>query len=181
MYVIFCFVQHAKGKCLLRPGLGTLQSTVKNVPNRNKTPEKILGLEHPPAEHLVSDLPTVPTAHLILGQNCRYLYLNIQYSDIQTHTDNTNRYIRIHTYTYIYIQIHVHMHSVKTGLGGVFSCGQRPLMTSWPCSDQADQLGKVLTRYHQCITAHGRPVGDTLNPSWTPSTRVARGSAPNRV
>ena len=97
--------------------------------------------EHPPAELLVSDLPTVPTAHLILTQIFRYLYLDVQYSNIQTHTDNTNRYIRIHTYTYTYIQIHIHMHSVKTGLGGVFSCGKRPLMTLWPCSDQADQLG----------------------------------------
>ena len=107
MYVIFCFVQHAKGKCLLRPGLGTLQATVTNVPNRNETPAKILELEHPPAEHLASDLPTVPTAHLILRQICRYLYLNVQYRNIQKHTDNTIRYIRIHihihTYRYIYI------------------------------------------------------------------------------
>ena len=66
MYVIFCFLQHAKGKCLLRPGLGTLKSTVKNVPNRNKTPEMILGLEHPPAELTF----TVPTAHMILIQTC---------------------------------------------------------------------------------------------------------------
>ena len=141
MYVIFFFVKHAKGKCLLRPGLGTLQLAVKNVPNRNKTPEIILGLEHPSAELLVSDLPIVPTAHLTLIQICRYIYLNVQYSDILTHTDNTIRYIRMQTYTYIYRQIHIHMHSVKTGLGGVFSCGQRPLMTLWPCSDQADQLG----------------------------------------
>ena len=113
----------------------------QNVANRNKTPEKILGLEHPPAELLVSDRPTVPTAHLILSQICRYLYLHVQYSDIQTHTVNTIRYIRIQTYTDIYRQIHIYMHSVKTGLGGVFSCGQRPLMTLWPCSDQADLLG----------------------------------------
>ena len=141
MYVNFGFVEHAKGNCLLRPGLGTLQSTVKNVPNKNKTPTKILGLEHPPAELLVSDLPTVPTAHLTLTKICWYMYLNIQYRDIQTHTDNTMRYTRMHTHKYAYIQIQIHMHSVKTGLGGVFSCGQRPLMTSWPCSDQADQLG----------------------------------------
>ncbi len=72
MYVIFCFDQHAKGKCLLRPGLGTLQLAVKNVPNRNKTPEMILGLEHLYAELLVSDLPTVPTAHMILINLCVY-------------------------------------------------------------------------------------------------------------
>ncbi len=66
MYVIFCFLQHAKGKCLLGPGLGTVQSTVKNVPNRNKTPETFLGLEHLSPKLLVSDLPTVPTAYIIL-------------------------------------------------------------------------------------------------------------------
>ncbi len=66
MYVNFCFLQHAKGKCLLRPGLGTLQSTVKNVPNRNKNPEMFLGLEHLSPVLLVYDLPTVPTAHMIL-------------------------------------------------------------------------------------------------------------------
>ncbi len=56
MWYIFCFDQHAKGTCLLRPGLGTLQSAVKNVSNRNKTPKMpvILGLERLSAERLVS-------------------------------------------------------------------------------------------------------------------------------
>jgi hypothetical protein len=58
MYVIFCFDQHAKGKCLLRPGLGTLQSAVKNVSIRNKTPKVVVGLEHPPTERLVSEPPS---------------------------------------------------------------------------------------------------------------------------
>ncbi len=106
-----------------------------------KPTRMILGLEHPPAELLMSDLPTVLTAHLTLAQICRYISLNVQYRDILTHTDNTIRYIRIHTYTCIYRQIHIYMHSVKTGLGGVLSCGQRPFMTLWPCSDQAHQLG----------------------------------------
>ena len=42
----------------------------------------------------------------------------------------------MHTYRYIYICT-----ALKQGWEGFFSCGQRPLMTSWPCSDQADQLG----------------------------------------
>ena len=108
MYVIFCFVQHAKGKCLLRPGLGTLQSTVKNVPNRNKTPEKILGLEHPPAEHLVSDLPTVPTAHLILRKIVGIYILMFNtatYRHIQTILTDIYVYIHIHIHTYRYIYI----------------------------------------------------------------------------
>ena len=96
MYVIFCFVQHAKGKCLLRPGLGTLQSAVKNVSNRNKTPKMSPGLEHLPAEQLVSELPTVPTQHLTLTLICRYIHLDVQYRHIKIHTDNTIRYIRIH-------------------------------------------------------------------------------------
>ncbi len=79
MYVIFCFLRHAKGKCLLRPGLGTLQSTVKNVPDRNKTPELTLGLEHPSPELPVSDLPTVPTAHMILHK-----YVGIYISIVNT-------------------------------------------------------------------------------------------------
>ncbi len=33
----------------------------------------------------------------------------------------------------------------------------------------------------QWMNAHGWPVGDTLDPSWTPSMRAARGGAPNRV
>jgi hypothetical protein len=80
----------------------------KMYQNRNKTPGKVVGLKHPPAELLVSDLPAVPTAHLTLTQICRYIYLNVQYRNIQTHTDNTIRYsvyiqIQIHTYRYRYI------------------------------------------------------------------------------
>jgi hypothetical protein len=47
MYFFFCFVQDTKGKTLLNPGLGALQSAVKNTTNGSKTHFPILGLEHP--------------------------------------------------------------------------------------------------------------------------------------
>jgi hypothetical protein len=123
MYVIFCFLQHAKGKCLLRPELGTLKSTVKNVPNRNKTPETILGLEHPSPELLVSDLPTVPTAHIL-----QHKYVSIYISIIRTSTyrhiltilSDTYIYIHIHMYTYRYRRICT---ALKQGWEGSFHAG----------------------------------------------------------
>ena len=79
-----------------------------------------------------------------LGQYMQYIHIQFRYSHTYLYIQYIHdmcRYRHIKAHTCTYIRIHTHIHSVKTGLGGGFSCGQRLRMTPWRCANQPDQLG----------------------------------------